>query len=34
VLGTGSLGVSNEIIDEEAELLIEKGIFILIESRD
>lgn len=34
VLGTGSLGVSNEIVGEQAEILIERGIFILVESKD
>jgi thiamine pyrophosphokinase len=34
VLGTGSLGVSNEIMEAQAEITIESGIFILIESRD
>lgn len=34
VLGTGSLGVSNEIVGEQAEILMEKGIFILVESKD
>lgn len=33
-LGSGSLGVSNEIVEEQAEILIKKGIFILIESKD
>lgn len=34
VLGTGSLGVSNEIVGEEVEIRIESGVMILIESRD
>lgn len=34
VLGTGSLGVSNEIVGEEVEILMEQGVMILIESRD
>lgn len=34
VLGTGSLGVSNEIAEEQAEISIESGILILIESKD
>ena len=34
VLGTGSLGVSNEIVEEEVEIRIESGVMILIESRD
>lgn len=34
VLGSGSLGVSNEITQEAAEIRIEEGIMILIESRD
>ncbi|MBR5509847.1 MAG: thiamine diphosphokinase [Lachnospiraceae bacterium] len=34
VLGSGSLGVSNEIVDEQAEIEIGKGIMILIESKD
>ncbi len=33
-LGSGSFGVSNEIVEEQAEILIESGIFILIESKD
>ena len=33
-LGSGSFGVSNEIVEEQAEILIENGIFILIESKD
>lgn len=34
VLGSGSFGVSNEIVDDEAEILTESGIFVLIESKD
>lgn len=34
VLGTGSLGVSNEIAEEQAEISIKSGILILIESKD
>lgn len=34
VLGSGSFGVSNEITAEEAEILTESGIFVLIESKD
>lgn len=34
VLGSGSLGVSNEIVDEQAVILSESGILILIESKD
>ena len=34
VLGTGSRGVSNEIAEEEAVIRIEKGIMILVESKD
>ena len=34
VLGTGSRGVSNEITEEEAVIHIEKGIMILVESKD
>ncbi len=34
VLGSGSLGVSNEIMEEEARITIESGVMILIESRD
>ncbi|MCI8428671.1 MAG: thiamine diphosphokinase [Lachnospiraceae bacterium] len=34
VLGTGSLGVSNEILEEQVEILLESGILILIESKD
>lgn len=34
VKGSGSLGVSNEIVEEEAWIQIKKGIMILIESRD
>ena len=34
VLGSGSLGVSNEIDGEEAEIRMKSGILILIESRD
>lgn len=34
VLGTGSLGVSNEIADEQVEISMESGILILIESKD
>ena len=34
VMGTGSLGVSNEIAEEEAVIQIEKGIMILLESKD
>ena len=29
-----SLGISNEIVEEEAEILFEEGILLLIESRD
>lgn len=34
VLGTGSFGVSNEIVEEKAEICMESGIFILVESKD
>lgn len=34
VLGTGSRGISNEITEEEAVIRMEKGIMILVESRD
>lgn len=34
VLGSGSLGVSNEIRDEQVEITIEDGVMILVESRD
>jgi len=34
VLGSGSLGVSNEILDEQVEITMEEGIMILSESRD
>lgn len=34
VCGTGSLGVSNEITEEEVEITMERGILVLIESRD
>lgn len=34
VLGTGSLGVSNEIAEEQVEIFLESGILILIESKD
>lgn len=34
VLGSGSFGVSNEIVEDRAEIYIKKGIFILIESKD
>ena len=34
VFGTGSLGVSNEITEEQVEISIKKGILILIESKD
>ena len=34
VLGTGSLGVSNEIVKEQVEISMESGILILIESKD
>lgn len=34
VLGSGSLGVSNEITDEEAVIRIGKGVMILVESKD
>mgnify|MGYP003301195975 CR=1 FL=1 len=34
VLGSGSLGISNEIVDEQTEIQIESGIMILIESKD
>lgn len=34
VLGSGSLGISNEIVDEQTEIRIGNGIMILIESRD
>lgn len=34
VFGTGSLGVSNEIVEEKAEILLESGMMVLIESRD
>lgn len=34
VLGSGSLGISNEIVDEQVEILTESGILILIESKD
>lgn len=34
VLGTGSLGVSNEIVEEQVEIALESGILILVESKD
>lgn len=34
VLGTGSFGVSNEIAEEQVEILMESGIMILVESKD
>lgn len=34
VLGSGSLGVSNEIRDEQVEITMESGVMILVESRD
>ena len=34
VLGTGSFGVSNEVSEEQAEITVESGILILIESKD
>ena len=34
VLGTGSLGVSNEIAESQVEISIKSGILILIESKD
>lgn len=34
VLGTGSLGVSNEIQDEQVDILVEGGIMLLVESKD
>lgn len=34
VMGSGSLGVSNEIVGEQVEIDMKKGIFILVESRD
>lgn len=34
VLGSGSLGISNEITETEAEIIVEDGIMILIESKD
>ena len=34
VLGTGSLGVSNEIAEDRVEITMERGILVLIESRD
>lgn len=34
VLGTGSLGVSNEIAEEQVEITLESGILILVESKD
>ena len=34
VLGTGSLGVSNEIAEDQVEISIKSGILILIESKD
>ncbi|MBS6397472.1 MAG: thiamine diphosphokinase [Clostridiales bacterium] len=33
-LGSGSLGVSNEVLKEQAEISMESGIFVLIESKD
>jgi len=33
-LGTGSFGVSNEITEECAEITMESGIFVLVESKD
>lgn len=33
-LGTGSLGVSNEIAEEQVEISIKSGILILVESKD
>lgn len=34
VQGSGSFGVSNEILSEQAEILMKSGIMILIESKD
>lgn len=34
VLGSGSLGVSNEIVGDQVEITAEDGILILVESRD
>lgn len=34
VLGTGSLGVSNEILDDQVDILVEGGIMILVEAKD
>lgn len=34
VLGTGSLGISNEILDTQVDILVEGGIMILVESKD
>lgn len=34
VRSSGSFGVSNEILDEQAEISMKNGIFILIESKD
>lgn len=34
VLGSGSFGVSNEVVEDEAEIVMESGIFVLIESKD
>lgn len=34
VLGSGSFGVSNEVTEDEAEIFMENGIFVLIESKD
>ncbi len=34
VYGTGSFGVSNEVLEDQAEISLESGILILIESKD
>jgi thiamine pyrophosphokinase len=32
--GFGSLGISNEIVDDVAEIVFKEGILLVIESRD
>lgn len=34
VCGTGSLGVSNEITEDKVEITMDRGILVLIESKD
>lgn len=34
MLAFSSLGISNEIVDEEAEILLEEGVLVVIEARD